>query len=109
MEQKAEFIKKWINWISSKTLQKELSPEMESDLDTLLKEKESNSWVDIKERPQPGSYLCFMGNGYAKMCYYDGVQWTDMWKNTMAGHVKYWMVIPNTPLVTDKPESKQSK
>ena len=40
------------------------------------------------------SYICRMDDGYIKMCYWSGYQWTDMWKRTLNGSVKKWMYIP---------------
>jgi hypothetical protein len=53
----------------------------------------------IKEEPkEEGSYLCFMEDGYIKMCYYCEVGgWLDMWKTTLEGDVKYWQPLPEPP------------
>ena len=41
-----------------------------------------------------GSYLCRMDNCYIKMCYFNGVEWLDMWKRTLEGKVVKWINIP---------------
>ena len=52
----------------------------------------------IKEKPKKeGSYLCFMDNGYIKMCYYNSKEWLDMWETTLKGDVKYWQKLPQAP------------
>ncbi|HDY88085.1 MAG TPA: hypothetical protein ENH82_08240 [bacterium] len=49
MTREEQFVEKWINWISSKTLQKEMRPEMKADLDALLKEVAEKAWNDCEE------------------------------------------------------------
>lgn len=44
--------------------------------------------------PKEASYICRMDDGYIKMCYWSGYQWTDMWERTLNGSVKKWMYIP---------------
>jgi len=52
-----------------------------------------------KENPKKeGSYLCFMVDGYIKMCFYDETGgWSDMWETTLKGEVKYWQNLPKAP------------
>jgi len=64
------------------------------ELDNLFEELQPQ-WSD--KTPEEGSYLCFMNNCYVKMCYFNGVEWLDMWKTTLDGTVKYWMNLPNQP------------
>jgi hypothetical protein len=47
------------------------------------------NWIKAKPKKK-GSYLCFMDNGYIKMCYYNGKEWFDMWETTLKGTVKKW-------------------
>lgn len=55
-----------------------------------------DSWN--KDNPtKEGSYLCFMVNGYIKMCYYNGEFWLDMWKNKLEGEVDCWKNLPEHP------------
>jgi len=55
-------------------------------------------WIDVNNRlPKEGNYLCFMDNGYIKMCYYDNIYWTDMWETNLYGTVKFWMPLPQSP------------
>jgi hypothetical protein len=49
----------------------------------------------ITDNPDiPGSYICRMDNGYIKMCYWDGEEWGDMWRDGLDGEVSRWMEIP---------------
>jgi hypothetical protein len=64
------------------------------ELDSLFEELQPK-WNETK--PTEGSYLCFMDNCYVKMCYFNGVEWLDMWDTTLKGTVKYWMNLPKQP------------
>ena len=64
------------------------------ELDSLFEELQPQ-WSD--KTPEEGSYLCFMDNCYVKMCYFNGVEWLDMWDTTLKGTVKYWMNLPKQP------------
>ena len=54
-------------------------------------------WISDKEVKKTGSYLCFMENGYVKMCYWDGKYWADMWETSLKGKVKHFMKLPKMP------------
>ena len=47
-----------------------------------------------KNPKEKGEYLCRMGNTYVKMCYWNGLEWLDMWETTLKGIVKEWTTIP---------------
>ena len=49
-----------------------------------------------------GGYICRMNNAYIKMCYWNGSEWFDMWKNTLDGIVIEWMYIPYDELFVDE-------
>jgi hypothetical protein len=54
----------------------------------------SKVWNE-KNPSQEGGYICRMTNSCIKMCYWDGVKWKDMWKETLSGEVRLWTDIPN--------------
>jgi len=59
--------------------------------DVILYEADIEIKEWITETPEKeDSYLCFMDNGYIKMCYYNGKEWFDMWETTLKGTVKKW-------------------
>lgn len=49
-----------------------------------------------------GGYICRMNNAYIKMCYWNGIEWFDMWKTTLEGIVVEWMNIPYDELFIDE-------
>jgi len=62
------------------------------------KPKQETLEEGIKQTTNPtkeDSYICRMDNCYIKMCYWNGVEWLDMWKSTLDGIVKNWIEIPN--------------
>jgi len=48
----------------------------------------------IKNPIEIGCYICRMDDAYIKMCYWNGVEWLDMWKSTLEGIVNNWVEIP---------------
>ena len=54
-------------------------------------------WISDEVSKKAGSYLCFMENGYVKMCYWDGQDWADMWETSLKGKVKHFMKLPKMP------------
>ena len=57
-----------------------------------------SNWIDVKDRlPEEGSYLCFMKNGYVKMCYFENLEWRDMWQVFFTGTVTHWQPLPEPP------------
>lgn len=63
-----------------------------------------SKWISVKDRlPEEGSYLCFMFDGYIKMCYYAPNDedakfgWLDMWRAYLDGTVTHWQPLPQPP------------
>ena len=55
-------------------------------------------WKNVNEVPlTEGNYLCFLQNGFIKMCFYNEKEWLDMWETTLKGKVIYWMPVPKSP------------
>ena len=54
--------------------------------------KESTWHTDPPEKE--GAYICRMADAYIKVCYWNTIEWKDMWKDTLQGQVKEWMHIP---------------
>ena len=42
--------------------------------------KESTWHADSPEKE--GAYICRMADAYIKMCYWNTIEWKDMWKDT---------------------------
>lgn len=51
-------------------------------------------WKTTNPPRERTSYLCRMTDGYMKMCFWTGSEWTDMWVSYIRGTVKAWMEIP---------------
>jgi len=55
-------------------------------------------WMNVnKLLPKEGNYLCFLQNGFIKMCFYNEKEWHDMWETTLKGEVRFWMPLPPSP------------
>ena len=66
-------------------------------------------WKNVNEiLPKEGNnYLCFLKNGFIKMCFYNDKEWFDMWETTLNGEVTYWMPLPKSPYANNPGYSRE--